>query len=247
MRSRLWPCAGAYLGGLGAPRGGVPSRKLLTRIRGRLPAQVLAVADGVSSGPCGAAGGGDVFASIHERALGNEIKRGAFFNRTYRIECRDAKDGTTTLHKVVPSGVDYDPVSNKPIAVTFYRYDECVLARLPAFRPAYVRAASAHRSNRGHVGQSRNENARPTTDQSLGHEKATLRDWNRQIPPTAYHTVRRSLSYAVYASVCSLWRRFSAQHTECWAQLRVVLTLLSFPSAPSSEIICCQLVGYSHH
>ena len=66
----------------------------------------------------------DLPVAVSERALVDELERGAFFNRPFELEvsgnCGDGLDKTT--YRVVPTQVNFHPVMNTPISVSFYQY-----------------------------------------------------------------------------------------------------------------------------
>ena len=68
----------------------------------------------------------DLPVAVSERALVDELERGAFFNRTFELEVsgRQANKLEKRTFRVVPTQVNFHPVMNTPISVSFYEYTQ---------------------------------------------------------------------------------------------------------------------------
>ena len=70
----------------------------------------------------------DLPVAVSERALVDELERGAFFNRPFELEVDDSGSGgeaPPTTYRVVPTQINFHPVKNTPMSVVFYHYTPC--------------------------------------------------------------------------------------------------------------------------
>jgi len=71
-------------------------------------------------------GGGtrDLPVAVSARALVDELERGAFFSRVFELEVSERHDDDLEkkTYRVVPTQINFHPVMNTPISVSFYQY-----------------------------------------------------------------------------------------------------------------------------